>query len=118
METSTTGNFSCLGKRRLASGAVVTLAKGGGQLALDDVSSDAIRYLGGGVHCLIRGGIRSSRFETGSAEFYGTVDEDPTCSSKGRIKHIDVRHDLGRDACDAEEVRMACVKTWTCSLSR
>ena len=81
MEGSTTGIFSCLGNRRLASGAVVTLAKGGGQLALDDISSDVIRYLGGGVHFLIRGGRRSSRFKTGSAEFYGTVDENPTCSS-------------------------------------
>ena len=42
--------------RRLASGAVVTLAKGGGQLALEDSTSDGIRYLGGGVYCLIRGG--------------------------------------------------------------
>ena len=76
-----TKNFSCLGNRPLASGAAVTLAKGGGQLALDNASSDVIKYLGGGVHCLIKGGKGSSSFETGSAEFYGTVDEDPTCSS-------------------------------------
>ena len=56
MGASTTIFFSCLGNRRLAPGAVVTLAKGGGQLALDDTSSDVIRYLGGGVHYLIRGG--------------------------------------------------------------
>ena len=118
MEASTTRNFSCLGKRRLTPGAVVTLAEGGGQLVLEDTNSDVIRYLGGGVHCLIRGGERSSTFETGSAEFYGTVDEDPTCSSSGRIKHIDVRHGLVRDACDAGEVRGMCVKTRTCSLSR
>ena len=62
-------------------GTVVTLAKDGDQFALDDASSDAIRYLGGGVHCLIRGARRSSRFETGSAEFYGTVEEDPMASS-------------------------------------
>ena len=81
MEASTTRNFSCLGNRRLASGAVVTLANGAGQLALDDASSDVIMYLGGGVHCLIRSGRGSSSFETGSAEFDGTGDEDPTCSS-------------------------------------
>ena len=81
MEASTTRNFSCLGSRRLASGAVVTLAKGGGQLALDDGNNGAIRYLGGGVHCLIIESRGSSSFETGNAEFNGTVDEDPTCSS-------------------------------------
>ena len=69
MEASTTGNFSCLGNRRLASGAVVTLAKGGGQLALDDASSNVIRYLGDGVHCLFRGSRGNSSYETGSAEF-------------------------------------------------
>ena len=34
----------------------VTVVEGGGQLTLEDKSSDVIRYLGGGVHCLIRGG--------------------------------------------------------------
>ena len=58
------------------------LAKRSGQLALEDVSSDDIRYLGGGVHCLIRGGRGSYSYETGSsAELNGTVDEDPTCLS-------------------------------------
>ena len=52
MEASRTRNFWCLGKRRLASGAVVTLTKEGGQLAFEDASSDGIRSLGGGVHCL------------------------------------------------------------------
>ena len=79
MEVSTTGNFSCLGNRRLASGAVVTLAKGGGQLTLENASSGGIKYLGGGVHYLI-GGRGSSSFATGSAEFCGTVDEDATSS--------------------------------------
>ena len=79
MEAPTTKNWSCLGNRRLASGAVVTPAKGGGQLTLDDASSGVIRYLGGGVHCLARGGKGISSFDTKSAEFYGTVDEDPTC---------------------------------------
>ena len=55
-----TRNFSCLGNKRLASGVVVTLAKGGGQLALDDASSDVIRYFGGGAHCLIRDSTGSS----------------------------------------------------------
>ena len=95
MEVSTTRNFSCLGNRRLASGAIVSLEKGGGQLTLDDASSDGIRYLGGGVHCLIRGGRGSSSFETGSVEFCGTVDENAT-SSYGRVKHIDVGHPLVR----------------------
>ena len=71
--------FLCLDNRRLASGAAVTLAKGSGQLALDDASSGVIRYLGGGVHCLVRAGRESSSFETGSAGYYETVDEDPTC---------------------------------------
>ena len=65
--------------RRLASGATVILAKGGGQFALEDANSDGIRYFGGGVHCLLRGGRGGSIFETG-AGFHGTVDENPTCS--------------------------------------
>ena len=81
MKASTNRKFWCLGNRCLAWGAVVTLAKGGGQLALEDASSDGIKHLGGGVHCLIRGGRRCSSFETGSAEFHGTVDGDTTCSS-------------------------------------
>ena len=68
MEASTTRKFSCLGNKRLASGAVVTLSKWSGQLTLDNASSDVIRYLGGGVYCLIRGGRESSSFEAGSAE--------------------------------------------------
>ena len=78
MKASTTGILWCLSNRRLASGAVVILAKWDSQFVLDDASSDVIRYLGGGVHCLIRGGRGSPSFETGNAEFYGTVDEDPT----------------------------------------
>ena len=81
MEASTTRNFSCLGNRRLTSGAVVTLAKGASQLALTDASSGVIRNPGSGVHFLIRGCRGTSSFETGSAEFYGTVDEDLTSSS-------------------------------------
>ena len=69
MKASTTSNFWCLGNRLLVSDAVVTLAKGGGQYALEDASNDGIRYLGGRVHCLIRGGRGSSSFETGSAEY-------------------------------------------------
>ena len=80
MKASPTRYFWCLGNRRLASGVVATLAKGGGYLALGDASSDFIRYLGGGVHCLIRGSRESSSFETESAEFCGTVDEDATSS--------------------------------------
>ena len=49
MEASTTMKYLCLGNKRLAPGTVVTLAKEGGQLALDDASGDAIRYLGGAV---------------------------------------------------------------------
>ena len=97
MEASTTRRVSCLSNRRLASGAVVALAKGGGRLVLDGASSDVITYLGGGVHCLIRSGKESSSFETRCTGFYGTVHENPSCLSKGRIKHIDVRHDLVRD---------------------
>ena len=111
MEASTTGTFSFLSNRHLASGAVVTLVMGGGQLIFEAASSDVIRYLGGEVYCLIKGGRETSSFETRSAEFYGTVHEDPTCSSYGRIKHIDVRHDLVRDACDAREVGLVCVKS-------
>ena len=43
MEASTTRFFWCLGNRRLAPDAVVTLAKGGGQLAFKDASSDSMR---------------------------------------------------------------------------
>ena len=70
---------ACLGNRRSTLNVVVILAKGVGQLALEDASSDIIIYLGGGAHCLIRGGKGGSIFDTG-AGFYGTVDEDPTCS--------------------------------------
>ena len=38
MKASTTRSISCLGNKRLAPGAVVTLAKGGSQLALDYAS--------------------------------------------------------------------------------
>ena len=117
MEASTTRTFWCQVNRFLASGAVVTLAKGGGQLVVDNASSDVTRYLRGGVHCLIRGGRGSSSFETGSTEFYGTVDDGPVFIM-GRIKHIDVRHDPVRDACDAGEVRVVCVTTRNYSLSR
>ena len=61
---STTRSFRCLGNRRLASGAVVMQVKGGGQLVVEYASSDGVRYLGGGGHCLIRGGKGSSSFET------------------------------------------------------
>ena len=54
MKASSTTSFSCLGSRGLTSVGVVTLAKGGGQLALDYASSAVIRYLGGGGHCLFR----------------------------------------------------------------
>ena len=81
MEASTTRNLLFLGNRCPVSGAVVTLAMGGSQLTLDDASSVVIRYLEGGVRCLIRGGRRSSGFETGSATFCGTVVEGTTFSS-------------------------------------
>ena len=35
-------------------------------------------------------GVKEANFETGSAKFYGTVHENPSCLSKGRINHIDV----------------------------
>ena len=79
MKASTTRNFRCLSNRRLVSGAV-TLVEGGGELTLEDESSDVTRYLGGGVHCLIRGGRGCSSFGTGSAKFCGTVDENATSS--------------------------------------
>ena len=57
----------------------MVLAKGGGQLAFEDASSsDGIRYFDGEVRCLIKGG-KGSSFEIGNAQFYGTVNEDPTC---------------------------------------
>ena len=49
-------NFGpCLDKRRSASGTVAMLAKGGGQFSRMQ-AFDGIRYLEGGVPCLIRGG--------------------------------------------------------------
>ena len=71
-------------------------------------------YLGGGVNYLIRGGRGGSSFKTRSAEFHGTVEEDPTCSPWGRTKHIGVRDFLVRNTCDAGKVRVVCVRTWTC----
>ena len=79
IEASTTRNFSCLRNRGLTSGAVVALAKGASQLALNDPSSGVIRYPGSRLHFLSRGCRGASSFETGSAEVYGTVDEDLTC---------------------------------------
>ena len=58
--------------------------------------------------------LRSS-FERESAEFHGTVDEDPSCSPWGRTKRIDVRHDLVREAYDAGKDRGVCVRMRTCS---
>ena len=80
MKASSTTSTPCLGNRGLASVGVVTLAKGGGQLTLADASSNVIGYLGGGVHCLIRGSNGGSSFESVSAEFDETVDKDRTCS--------------------------------------
>ena len=57
----------CVGDRLLALGAVVILEKGGGQLALEDAYSNGIRYLGGGVHCLVGDGRGSSSFDTGNS---------------------------------------------------
>ena len=37
---------------------------------------------------------------------------------QGKAKHIDVTHDLVKDACDAGEVLGVCVRARTCSLSR
>ena len=83
--------------------------KWGSQLALEDARNrDGTRYLGGGVRYLTRGGRGGPRLKTGSAKFHGTVDEDPTCSSWSRIKHIDVRHNLVRDACDAGKLKVVC----------
>ena len=59
----------------------------------------------------MRGGRGGSSFETRTAEFNGTFDEDPTCSPCGRTRHIDLRHSLVRDACDAGKVRVVCVRT-------
>ena len=85
-------------------------AKGGGQLALENTNSNVdIRYLGGGVHFLISGGRGDCSFKIKSAEFHGTVDEDPTCSPWGWTKHTDGRPDLVRDACDAGKVRVVGV---------
>ena len=53
-------------------------SEGGGQLARNGASSDVVRYLVGGVHCLIISGKGSSIFGT-VAGFQGTVDKDPAC---------------------------------------
>ena len=58
---------------------VVILTKGGGQLALDVASIDGIRYLRGYI-ALTEEVEENSSFETGSAKFHGTVNEDPKCS--------------------------------------
>ena len=59
-------------------------SEGGGQLALECASIDDVRYLGGGVYCLIRGGKRGFIFETG-AGFHGIVSKD-RCSQRVRWK--------------------------------
>ena len=89
--------------------------KGGGQLALEDASSDGIKYLGGGVRCIIRGGRGGSSFGTGGQKFHAIVDEDPACWQQGRTKHIDVRHDLVRDAGKLKVVS-ARIRTFSKSL--
>ena len=78
-------------------------SKRGGKLALEDASSDGVRYLGGGILCLIKSSKRGYIFETG-AGFHGIVGEDLHASRS--IKHIDVRYDLARDVCDAGEVKV------------
>ena len=64
-----------------------------------------MRYLEGGVHCLLRDGRGNTSSETKSAEFCGTVDEDAT-SSSGEIRELRRR------------IRVVYVRTRTCSLSR
>ena len=83
-------------------------------MVLVDGSIDSIRYLRSGVHCLIKGARARYSFEKESAEYHGTVDEDPICSLWGRTKHIDAIHDLVRDACDAGKVRVVCTRTSIC----
>ena len=72
-------------------------------MALEDASSDGVRYLGGGILCLIKGSKRGYIFETG-AGFHGTVGEDLNASRS--IKHIAARYDLARDVCDAWKVKV------------
>ena len=55
-------------------GCGVDAGEGGDQLATKDPKSDSIEYLGGRVLCFIRGGKRSSIFETGVG-VHENVDE-------------------------------------------
>ena len=75
------------------------------QLALEDASSNGVGYLGGEVRCFVRGGKGGYIFEV-IAGFHGTVNDDRCSQRVGRqrshrTKHIDVKHHLVRDACDA-----------------
>ena len=98
MEASTTRNFSCLGKRRLASGAVVTLAQGGGQLTLENASNmTASGTSEAGCIALLESIEEVLVLRQKVLKLYGTVDEDATLSWS-RAKHIDGRHHLVRYA--------------------
>ena len=98
----------------------------GGELTLEDSSSDSVGYLRGGVRCLIRGGKGGSIFEI-SAGFHGPSMRISAFNAfednKGAIKlavnkhasrrtwHVDVKHHLVRDACEAGKIRVVYVST-------
>ena len=81
MEAFTTRIFLCLGNRRFASGAVITLAKEEGQLAFDDASSNGVGYLEVGVRCLVGGSKGVLLYFEPGAGCHGNINVD-WCSQR------------------------------------
>ena len=99
---------TCLDNRRSASGAVMILAKGVGQLVLEDAGSDGVKYFGDMVRCLVKG-VKKVIFLRQVHDFMAPSIR--ILHDSRRTKHIHVRHDLGRDACDAGKGRVVYVRT-------
>ena len=99
--------------------------EGGGQLAFEDTRRYVIGYLGGRVRFLI--GIRTDSFFRQVHEFLeqsmrvgavnvfenhqGTIKLATNNHACRRTKHIDVKHHLTRDACDAVKVKVAYIRS-------
>ena len=81
-------------------------SKGGGQLALEDTSSNGVEYLRGGVRCLIKDGevlflrqvqdLMEPSMRIGAVDVFedneGAIKLEVNKHASRRIKHIDVKH--------------------------
>ena len=119
------GFWGLSGYKTLGTGCGSNVGEGVGQLALEDASSNGVGYLGGGV-ALSEEAVKGVLFLRQVQDFMvssmriGAVNvfEDNEGAIKlavnkhaasRRTKHIDVKHHLVRDACDAGKVRVVYV---------